>query len=36
MEEIFGKTSGNNKIKELLDCFEENEFLAEWKNLEEK
>ena len=36
MEEIFGKTSGNIKIKGLLDCFEENEFLAEWKNLEEK
>ena len=36
MEEVFGKTSGNIKIKGLLDCFEENEFLAEWKNLEEK
>ena len=36
MEETFGKTSGNIKIKGLLDCFEENEFLAEWKNLEEK
>ena len=36
MEEIFGKKSGNIKIKGLLDCFEENEFVAEWKNLEEK
>ena len=36
MEEVFGKTSGNIKIKGLLDCFEENEFLAEWKDLEEK
>ena len=36
MEETFGKTSGNIKIKGLLDCFEENEFLAEWKNLVEK
>ena len=34
MEEIFGKTFGNIKIKGLLDCFEENEFLGEWKNLE--
>ena len=33
MEEIFGKTSGNIKFKGLLDYFEENEFLAEWKNL---
>ena len=24
MEEILGKTSGNIKIKGLLDCFEEN------------
>ena len=29
MEEIFGKTSGNINFKGLLDCFEENEFLAE-------
>ena len=36
MEEIFGKTSGNITLKGLLDCFEENEFLSEWKNLEEK
>ena len=36
LEDIFGKTSGNTKIKGLLDCFEENEFLAEWNNLEEK
>ena len=36
MEEIFRKTSGNIKTKGLLDCFEENEFVAEWKNLEEK
>ena len=36
MEETFGKTSGNIKIKGLLDCFEEIGFLAEWKNLEEK
>ena len=36
MEEVFEKTSGNIKIKGLLDSFEENEFLAEWKNLEEK
>ena len=36
MEEIFGKASGNSKIKGLLDCFEENEFLSEWKNLEGK
>ena len=36
MEEVFGKTSGNIKTKGLLDCFEENEFLVEWKNLEEK
>ena len=34
MEEVFGKTSGNIKIKGLLDCFKENEFLAERKNLE--
>ena len=36
MEEVFRKTSGNIKIKGLLDCFEKNEFLAEWKNIEEK
>ena len=36
MGEVFGKTSGNIKIKGLLDCFEENEFLAKWKDLEEK
>ena len=36
MEEVFGKISGNIKIKGLSDCFEENEFLAEWKNLKEK
>ena len=36
LEDIFRKTSGNTKIKGLLDCFEENEFLAEWNNLEEK
>ena len=36
MEEVFGTTSGNIKIKILLDCFEENRFLTEWKNLEEK
>ena len=29
MEEIFGEKSGNIKIKGFLDCFEENEFLAE-------
>ena len=34
MEDVFGKTSRNVKIKGLLDCFEENEFLAESKNLE--
>ena len=34
MEEVLGKTSANIKIKGLLDCFEDNEFLAEWKNLE--
>ena len=36
MEDVFRKTSGNIKIKVLLYCFEENEFLAEWKNLEGK
>ena len=34
MEEVLGKTSANIKIKGLLDCFEDHEFLAEWKNLE--
>ena len=34
MKEVFGKTSGNIKIKGLQHCFEQNEFLAEWKNLE--
>ena len=32
MEEFSRKTTGNIKIKGLLDYFEENEFLGEWKN----
>ena len=36
MKENSGKTYRNIKIKGLLDCFEENEFLAEWKKLQEK
>ena len=36
MEKVFRGTSGKIKIKGLLDCFEENEFLVEWTDLEEK
>ena len=35
MCEIFGKTSGTTKVKELLDVTSEDQFELEWKRLEE-